>query len=91
MALILKLIATIDWLNENLTNGNATYPIRNTSPNIYCHPAELRFLHGIVILCDCMIKRDSQVQGGCYRKRIGGTLQICKILKPGEEFSCRRN
>ena len=27
------------------------------------------------------MKRDSQVQeGGCYRKWIGGTLQICKIL-----------
>ena len=74
-------------MTENLTNGNATYPIWNTSPNIYCHPAELSFLHCTVILCDCIMKRDSQVQGGCYRKWIGGTLQICKILKPGGTFS----
>ena len=75
-------------MTENLTNGNAPYPIWNTSPNIYCHPDELSFLHCIVILCDCIMKRDSQVQeGGCYRKWIGGTLQICKILKPGEKFS----
>ena len=34
------------------------------------------------------MKRDSQVQeGGCNRKWIGGTLQICKIFKPGEKFS----
>ena len=37
------------------------------------------------------MKRDSQVQGGCYRKWIGGTLKICKILKPGEKFSSWRN
>ena len=41
-----------------------------------------------------MMKRDSQVQGGCYRKRIGGTLEICKFLKLGEglvvgEISCQ--
>ena len=59
----------------------------NTLPNIYCHP-ELRFLHCIAFLCDC-IKKDSQVQGGCYR--IAGTLQICKMLKPGEKVSRWRN
>ena len=33
------------------------------------------------------MERYSQVQGGCYWKWIGGTLQICKILKPGKKFS----
>ena len=58
---------------------------------IYRFPAELRFLHCIVILCDCMMKSDSEVQGGCYSKLIGDTLQICKILKPGEKFSRQTN
>ena len=71
-------------MTENLTNGKATYPIWNTSRNIYCHPDELRFLHCIVALCDCMMKRGSQVQGGCSTKWIGGTLKICKFIKPGE-------
>ena len=35
--------------------------------NIYCH-LDVSFLHCIVVLCDSMMKRDSQVQGGCYRK-----------------------
>ena len=54
----------------------------NTLPNTYCHP-ELSFQHCIVVLCDCMMKRDSQVEVGCYRKIIGDTLQIWKILRPG--------
>ena len=33
-----------------------------------------------------MMKKNSQVQGGYYRKWIGGTLQTCKILKQGERF-----
>ena len=37
--------------------------IWNTLPNIYCH-LELSSLHCIVVLCDWMVKRDSQVQGG---------------------------
>ena len=61
-----------------------------TIPNIYCHP-KLSFLNCIVVSCDCMMNRDSQVQSGFCRKRIGGTLQIFKILKPGERFSSWKN
>ena len=59
--------------------------IRNTLPNIYCHP-ELSLLHCIVVLFGSM-KRASQFQDGCCRKLIGDTLQIFKILKPGGRFS----
>ena len=58
----------------------------STLRNIYCHLIELRFLHCVVVLCDCMTKRDSQIQDGCYRKWIGGTLQIWKTLKQGEDL-----
>ena len=63
----------------------------NTLPNIYCHPAMLSSLHWIVVLCDFIMKRASHVQGGCYRKWIGGILQIFKFLKAGERFSSWRN
>ena len=61
--------------------------IWNILPSIYCH-SELSFLYCIVVLCDYC---DSQVHGGFYRKWIGGTLQICKILKPGERFISYKN
>ena len=60
--------------------------IWHTLLNIYCY-SELSFLYCIVVLCGYY---DSQNQGGCFRKWIGGTLQICKILKPGERFSSWR-
>ena len=53
--------------------------IPNMLPNIYCHPAELSFLHCIVILCDCMMRGILKFRGAVIENELVVPYRFAKV------------